>query len=35
MTNTDIAFIFAVILLVFLFAGTPDVHDAIIKNLMK
>lgn len=33
--NTDIMSLIVILVLIVLFAGTPDVHDAIISHLMK
>ena len=33
--NTDIMLLLFILVLIVLFAGTPDVHDAIISHLMK
>lgn len=33
--NTDIMFLLFILILIVLFAGTPDLHDAIIRYLMK
>ena len=33
--NTDIALLLFILILIFLFAGEPDVHDALIQYLLQ